>query len=239
MTEHSDSENGFQVCVIKTDLAEANIPKHAILSELKRHGYSEDTVFAVKLALDEALANAVKHGNQHDPGKPITVRYSITEERVAVVVRDEGAGFTPEGVPDCTCSERLLVPSGRGIMLMRAYMDEICYRDEGREVYFAKSRTSPRCHSTCNEVRRTAYFSGQVQGVGFRYTARNLAERFQVVGYVKNLPDGRVELVAEGDASELDRFHGAVLDAMGDNVKDACISDSPPTGEFTAFKVAH
>jgi acylphosphatase len=58
--------------------------------------------------------------------------------------------------------------------------------------------------------RRRVLFSGRVQGVGFRYTCRSLAQRFEVAGYVRNLPDGRVELVAEGDRSELDEFISAV-----------------------------
>jgi len=63
-------------------------------------------------------------------------------------------------------------------------------------------------------IRRSVWFDGQVQGVGFRFTTCELAERFAVAGYVRNLRDGRVELVAEGDAEEVDRFIWAVSEAM-------------------------
>jgi serine/threonine-protein kinase RsbW len=89
------------------------------------------------------LTNAVKHGNAYDPEKKVTVRYAVTPETLVVIVRDEGPGFIPAAVPDPTSPERLSVPSGRGIMLLRAYMDEVEYRDKGREVRFAKHRSNP------------------------------------------------------------------------------------------------
>jgi len=138
-----DNKADFKVCVIKSDRAAVHIPKQAILKALKRCGYCEEATFAVKLALEEALTNALKHGNKNDRSKTITIRYAINQERAAISVRDEGNGFTPEKVPDPTAPERLAVPSGRGIMLMRAYMDEVCYRDHGREVYFVKCRKRP------------------------------------------------------------------------------------------------
>ncbi len=143
-----DNEKSFKVCVIKSDLAETCQPKRAILSELEQCGFSDEEVFGIKLALEEALTNAVKHGNSCDPTKTVTVRYAVTSNKVAVIIRDEGCGFDLERVPDCTAPDRLPVPNGRGIMLIRAYMDEVHYRDRGREVYFAKVRGSspgPRC----------------------------------------------------------------------------------------------
>ena len=136
-----DNEATFEVCVIPSDLRRTAIPKQAILKEVEGHQFSEEATFAIKLALEEALTNAVKHGNRNDRSKKIIVRYAVTSEKVVVIVRDEGYGFTPEGVPDCTTPERLRLPDGRGIMLIRSYMDEVCYRDNGRELYFMKRRT--------------------------------------------------------------------------------------------------
>jgi serine/threonine-protein kinase RsbW len=133
-----DNEATFHVCVIRSDHHETDIPKRAIFRELQRCHFCEDATFAVKLALEEALTNAVKHGNQCDCSKEVTVKYAVTPEKAVVIVRDEGPGFLPEEVPDPTAPERLPVPSGRGIMLMRAYMDEVAFRDQGREVYFMK-----------------------------------------------------------------------------------------------------
>jgi acylphosphatase len=78
---------------------------------------------------------------------------------------------------------------------------------------------------------RRVYFSGQVQGVGFRFTSRQLARGFDVAGYVRNLPDGRVELVAEGDPAEIDRFLQAVRDEMGYFIRDVTIESCPPSPE--------
>ncbi len=139
-TVDPDNEATYQVCVIPSDLHQTHIPKRAIQEELKSRGFSVEEMFGVKLALEEALTNAVKHGNADDHSKHVTIRYAITTEKAIIIVRDEGTGFEPDHVPDCTAPERLPIPYGRGIMLMRAYMDEVCYRDNGREVYFVKRR---------------------------------------------------------------------------------------------------
>lgn len=238
----ADNETDFEVQVVKNDLRSIIPPKEVILSDLERHGYSECEIFAIKLALEEALTNAVKHGNANDPAKHVTVRFSVTPEKAIVIVRDEGEGFMPEEVPDCTCAERLPVPSGRGIMLMKAYMDKICYRDKGREVYFMKRRGSGDSTSCLSEpaegtVRRTMHFSGKVQGVGFRFNAESIASRFTVTGYVRNMPDGRVELVAEGDRSELDRFQKAIEQSMNGHIERVESDDSAPTCEFLSFRI--
>ena len=81
-------------------------------------------------------------------------------------------------------------------------------------------------------VRCTVHFAGRVQGVGFRYTTSDLAQRHDVAGYVQNLPDGRVRLVVEGEAVEVDRFINAVSDALSRHVSDRAIERSPATGEF-------
>lgn len=82
-------------------------------------------------------------------------------------------------------------------------------------------------------------YSGHVQGVGFRYTTRSVAAGFEVTGYVRNLPDGRVELVAEGEESELEAFRTAIRQAgLAPFIKDEQINWSQATGEFTGFKIA-
>ena len=94
-----------------------------------------------------------------------------------------------------------------------------------------------RMPGTDDGVRWTVVFSGMVQGVGFRYTARSVARQFAVTGYVRNLPDGRVELVAEGIAAELERFVAAVEEAMAGYVRDRQQTQSPGTGEFDGFSI--
>jgi acylphosphatase len=88
-------------------------------------------------------------------------------------------------------------------------------------------------------IRRTSHFSGHVQGVGFRYTARDVAGKFAVRGYVRNLPDGQVQLVAEGEPDEIDRFLERLGEKMEGFIKQRTDSDSPATGEFSNFSVGH
>ncbi len=88
-------------------------------------------------------------------------------------------------------------------------------------------------------IRRTVLYSGKVQGVGFRYTACSVARRYAVTGYVKNLEGGRVELVAEGDLDEVERFLAGVADDLG-----VCIGDTQEwtvtgTGEFRHFDIRY
>jgi acylphosphatase len=86
-------------------------------------------------------------------------------------------------------------------------------------------------------IRRTVLFSGQVQGVGFRYTACHIARRFNVAGYVKNLSDGRVEAVVEGEEDEIARFVGAVSEEMSPGIQNVMSHDSPATSEFKRFEI--
>ena len=87
-------------------------------------------------------------------------------------------------------------------------------------------------------VRKRVRYSGQVQGVGFRYSARQLAQRFAVAGYVRNLSTGDVELVAEGEPGEVHAFLDAVADHMAANIDSHTIHDEPP-GAMQGFVIRH
>jgi serine/threonine-protein kinase RsbW len=103
----------------------------------------------MELALREALANAILHGNEGDPKKQVVVAcFCECEEGggVLLVVRDEGPGFDPDTVPDPTASESIYSGHGRGIYLMRQFMDEVQFRNGGREVELRK-RGKPECRS--------------------------------------------------------------------------------------------
>jgi serine/threonine-protein kinase RsbW len=129
--------------LIPSDLLAAKVPEQEILDALGQFGYSEQAVFAVKISFEEAMVNAVKHGNQSDPAKYITVRYDVNAARAVIIVADEGNGFCPDSVPDCTAEENLTRPSGRGIMLMRAYMDQVQYSRRGNMVRMIKRNRAP------------------------------------------------------------------------------------------------
>lgn len=135
-----DNEATYHVFSVPSSLCHLEQPQEAVLCELRRFGFDERAIFGVKLAMEEALTNAVKHGNCCDPNKCVTVRYAVSAEKAVIIVRDEGPGFEPGDVPDPTTPERLPQPNGRGILLIRAYMDTVEYRDHGREVYCVKKR---------------------------------------------------------------------------------------------------
>jgi len=124
--------------IVPNDLVSAKRPEEVILAEVSQCGYDESATFAIKLALEEAMTNAVRHGNRSDPTKRILVKYTVTIERTEIVIRDEGPGFQPDSVPDPTLPENIDRPNGRGIMLMRAYLDEVEYCDGGRAVRLVK-----------------------------------------------------------------------------------------------------
>lgn len=95
-----------------------------LLSRLESLGYTKEILHGVRLSLEEALINAIKHGNQMDKGKRVHVRYRVSDKSFAIEIRDEGPGFDPEDVPDPTAPENLERPCGRGLLLMRHYMTE-------------------------------------------------------------------------------------------------------------------
>ena len=94
-------------------------------------GYDDGARFAIRLALEEAVVNAFRHGNRSDPSKLVRFRSRIDESSASFEVEDEGPGFDPAAVPDPTTDENLEIPSGRGVMLIRAYMTEVEYVPPG------------------------------------------------------------------------------------------------------------
>lgn len=117
-------------------------PEAEIMAALERCGYDADTIFAIKLAFEEAVTNAVKHGNHFDPAKRVFLRWYVDPDRVVLMVRDQGCGFCPAAVPDPTADENLERPSGRGIMLMHSYMTRVLYNPAGNEVWMYKDNTA-------------------------------------------------------------------------------------------------
>ncbi len=88
-------------------------------------------------------------------------------------------------------------------------------------------------------IRKTVYYSGHVQGVGFRWTAARIAGGHEVTGCVRNLPDGRVELIAEGVPKAVEGYLDEVAEVMGQHIRQAKTDTSPATGEFVAFNIRH
>jgi serine/threonine-protein kinase RsbW len=111
-----------------------------IVSRLEQLEFPARDVFGVRLSLEEALVNAIKHGNGMDPDKSVRVLCHIDDELVRIEIEDEGPGFTPEEVPDPTAEENLERPCGRGIMLMKAFLTRVEYVPPGNLVILEKTR---------------------------------------------------------------------------------------------------
>jgi serine/threonine-protein kinase RsbW len=105
-----------------------------MLRAAEEAGYGEAGRFALRLALEEAVVNAFRHGNAGDYEAGVDVSYEVGSSSVRVVVEDRGRGFDPGVVPDPTAEDRLSVPSGRGLLLMRAYMSEVRHNERGNRV---------------------------------------------------------------------------------------------------------
>ncbi|MDO5555043.1 MAG: ATP-binding protein [Planctomycetia bacterium] len=112
-----------------------------IVSRMEETKWDERDVFAVNLAVVEAINNAIEHGNKCNPSKYFVINYDVTPRHVFVCVRDEGEGFDPDHVPDPRDEDRLDFPSGRGLFLIRHAMDRVSFNTFGNEIYMFKNRS--------------------------------------------------------------------------------------------------
>jgi serine/threonine-protein kinase RsbW len=123
---------------IANDLKEARRLQQQIVRELKATSFDGREIFGIKLAIEEALVNAIRHGNRLDPAKKVHVEYRVAPERIDIRIADEGPGYDPARVPDCKSEENLHRPGGRGLLLMRHYMTEVTVLPPGNELVMSK-----------------------------------------------------------------------------------------------------
>jgi serine/threonine-protein kinase RsbW len=122
---------------------DAHIPlMEDILQTLERLGWNGRDFFGIQMALEESLTNAIRHGNRLDESKEVLVECKLSGEKFWLRVTDEGSGFRPMEVPDCTADENLECPGGRGLALIKAYMTRVEYNEQGNCVTMEKSRTT-------------------------------------------------------------------------------------------------
>jgi serine/threonine-protein kinase RsbW len=129
--------------IIPSDTAAGQSVQERIVQLLEELSYDERDVFGVRLAIEEALVNAIKHGNRMDPTKTVRITCQVARDKVRIEIEDQGQGFQPEEVPDPTADENLERPCGRGIMLMRAFMSSIAFNESGNCVILEKHRSPP------------------------------------------------------------------------------------------------
>ena len=113
-----------------------------LISAMAASAYTDDEIFETRLALEEAVLNAIKHGHGGAPGREVLVRYHVNGRRVLVTVEDQGDGFDHERVADPLASENLHKPGGRGLLLMRSLMTRVRHNRRGNRVTLCKRRHS-------------------------------------------------------------------------------------------------
>jgi serine/threonine-protein kinase RsbW len=112
-----------------------------VCDAIKAVGYTSEDLFAIRIALDEAIANALIHGNRRDSTKEVKVWYRISPNRVVATIEDEGEGFDPAKIPDPLSPDGQEKASGRGILLMRHYSTSVRFNRIGNCVTLCRRRT--------------------------------------------------------------------------------------------------
>ena len=123
------------VLLIPNNREDIERAEEMLLAAMEHHGYADAARFAVRLALEESLVNAFRHGHKSLPkDTPARVEFTVSRDTVDLSIEDQGPGFKPEDVPDPTLDENIERPTGRGLLLMRAYMARVEYVGRGNRV---------------------------------------------------------------------------------------------------------
>jgi serine/threonine-protein kinase RsbW len=110
-----------------------------ILESLSPYGPDEKRLFDIKLCAEEAIRNAIVHGNRADKKLHVRVSYWVEKDKLNIVVEDEGPGFDPEKVPDPTEKGNMFKESGRGVRLIRKLMDKVDFNEKGNRIRMEKA----------------------------------------------------------------------------------------------------
>jgi serine/threonine-protein kinase RsbW len=133
---------------LDSSLQSVNMAEETAQLLAAKAGFDEDNCLRISMAVREAAVNAVLHGNAYDPKKKVTIAFENTGQALVITITDQGKGLDLSQVPDPTTPENLLKQSGRGIFLMRSFMDEVRIRllAPGTEVTMVKNVSGPAEH---------------------------------------------------------------------------------------------
>lgn len=132
--------------VFESELESVDSAEETVLAEAGHLGFDEDDLHKIGISVRECMVNAVVHGNRYNARKKVYLKVERTPEQLAIWIGDEGDGFDPTAVPDPLAGENLLRHSGRGVMLMQAFMDEFSTytrQPQGTEVKMVKYKPKP------------------------------------------------------------------------------------------------
>jgi len=127
-------------CSFSSNMEHAHSLIDSVMGKFQGSEWAAKEQFAINLALEEALVNAVQHGNNSDPGKNVHFSCRLTNSMVKFRIEDEGDGFDPNAVPDPTDDEHILIASGRGVLLIKGFVSRVWWNDKGNVLEFEKDR---------------------------------------------------------------------------------------------------
>jgi len=130
--------------VIPSDTASGRRVLGEVLGQLRSGRWDAHDLFSVHLAMEEALVNAIQHGNRFDQDKQVRITCRISPNLVRIEISDEGPGFDPAVIPDPTDAAHIASPGGRGVMLIKAFMTRVQYDASGNRVILEKERGDSR-----------------------------------------------------------------------------------------------
>jgi serine/threonine-protein kinase RsbW len=141
-TSLSDSTTSRVSLTLDSSIESVDTVEQTAQQFAERAGFDEDTIPNIAMAVREAAVNAVIHGNTYDPNKHITASFETNSDSLVVRITDQGVGLDPDKVPDPLAPENILRGSGRGIFLIKAFMDEVHFRQlhPGTELTLIKHR---------------------------------------------------------------------------------------------------
>jgi serine/threonine-protein kinase RsbW len=142
MGEDLDSQSKTVNEVLDSTLESVDKAEKAVLDLARESGFGEEDLDRIGMSVRECMVNAVVHGNRYSSHKKVRLSLSRTPERLTIRIADQGEGFNPEEVPDPLSGDNLLRHSGRGIFLMKAFMDDLQVRrlePAGTEVTLVKN----------------------------------------------------------------------------------------------------
>lgn len=123
---------------VSSDLSKVQAASFDVLDFLKPLALDKTIVFDIRLCLEEALINAMKYGNRLDASKDVSLTVEFDDEKIGITVEDQGPGFKPEKLKDCTEGENVFRASGRGVHLIHQLMDKVEYNPKGNRVRMEK-----------------------------------------------------------------------------------------------------
>jgi serine/threonine-protein kinase RsbW len=140
-TDHGAANSPWQKAIdLPSERGVSKLIMDELLDRLGEHGWPSSDIFSIHLAAEEAIVNAIVHGNKLDKSKKVHVECFVSPTMARIEITDEGDGFDPAAVPDCTQDDRLDVPNGRGVMLIQNFMTRVEYNQKGNQVLMEKSR---------------------------------------------------------------------------------------------------